>query len=509
MTFADIENADRRDRARRVRRRRRRRGPRERGRPHHRGREDDAREDGVHDPPHERRDLPADGGRAARRAAAAADGRRDNTEGQRTAFTVSVDARHGTTHRHLRRRPRHHRAHAVIDPATRPERPRPARPHLPAALPRGRRAQARRPHRGRGRPRPARRLHPAGVLAEIVNDDGTMARLPELEAFAAEHGLLLISIADLIRYRRHREKLVRRVSEARIPTQYGDFTALRVRVAARRRRAPGVRARRGGGQGERARARALRVPHRRRVRLDALRLRPAARPRDGARSPRRAPASSSTSAATRAAASASATSCAPTRCRTRAATPSRPTSSSGSRPTRASTASARRSSSTSASPTMRLMTNNPAKYGGIEGYGLEIVERVPLHVAAERARTSRYLRAKQDKLGHLLEHLECTELEPRRSGAVTAGAANVEGGAVSGEYATDVTYRGRARRDGDADRDRRGPVQRPHHRAAARRRRSARCATPASTRCRCTGCRARSSCRWSRNGSRRRARSTR
>ena len=62
------------------------------------------------------------------------------------------------------------------------------------------------------------------MLAEVVNDDGTMARMPQLEAFAAEHGLQLISIADLIRYRRHREKLVRRVSEARIPTRHGDFT---------------------------------------------------------------------------------------------------------------------------------------------------------------------------------------------------------------------------------------------------------------------------------------------
>ena len=52
--------------------------------------------------------------------------------------------------------------------------------------------------------------------------------------------------------------------------------------------------------------------------------------------------------------------------------------------------------------TMRLMTNNPAKYGGLEGYGLEIVERVPLHVTPTRENIS-YLRAKQDKLGHLLD----------------------------------------------------------------------------------------------------------
>jgi 3,4-dihydroxy 2-butanone 4-phosphate synthase/GTP cyclohydrolase II len=51
---------------------------------------------------------------------------------------------------------------------------------------------------------------------------------------------------------------------------------------------------------------------------------------------------------------------------------------------------------------MRLMTNNPAKYGGLEGYGLEIVERVPLHVAPNHENIS-YLRAKQEKLGHLLD----------------------------------------------------------------------------------------------------------
>src|SRR5262249_293432 len=68
-------------------------------------------------------------------------------------------------------------------------------------------------------------LTPAGVLAEIVNDDGSMARLPELHPSPSEHHLVMVSIADLIRHRRHHEKLVRRVSEARIPTQYGEFTA--------------------------------------------------------------------------------------------------------------------------------------------------------------------------------------------------------------------------------------------------------------------------------------------
>ncbi len=66
---------------------------------------------------------------------------------------------------------------------------------------------------------------PAGVLAEVVNDDGTMARLPELTVFAKEHGLKFISIADLIRYRRENERLVDPVSKARLPTVYGEFMA--------------------------------------------------------------------------------------------------------------------------------------------------------------------------------------------------------------------------------------------------------------------------------------------
>jgi 3,4-dihydroxy 2-butanone 4-phosphate synthase/GTP cyclohydrolase II len=66
---------------------------------------------------------------------------------------------------------------------------------------------------------------PAGVLCEVVNEDKTgMARLPELEVFADKHGLHLISIADLIRYRRRKDKLVRRIADARIPTDFGEFT---------------------------------------------------------------------------------------------------------------------------------------------------------------------------------------------------------------------------------------------------------------------------------------------
>ncbi|SNT65914.1 3,4-dihydroxy 2-butanone 4-phosphate synthase / GTP cyclohydrolase II [Asanoa hainanensis] len=73
-------------------------------------------------------------------------------------------------------------------------------------------------------------LRPAGVLCELVNDDGTMMRLPDLEKFSAEHDLAIISIADLIAYRRHHEKQVERVVETRIPTDHGVFTAIGYRA---------------------------------------------------------------------------------------------------------------------------------------------------------------------------------------------------------------------------------------------------------------------------------------
>jgi len=69
-------------------------------------------------------------------------------------------------------------------------------------------------------------LRPAGVLCELVNDDGTMMRLPELRVFAKEHDLPLVSIADLIQYRRHRERQVEQVVATRLPTEFGEFAAV-------------------------------------------------------------------------------------------------------------------------------------------------------------------------------------------------------------------------------------------------------------------------------------------
>ncbi len=69
-------------------------------------------------------------------------------------------------------------------------------------------------------------LQPAAVICEIMNDDGTMARMPELEVFAEKHALKIISVADLVRYRIHKEMLVRRVVETDLPTAYGVFRAV-------------------------------------------------------------------------------------------------------------------------------------------------------------------------------------------------------------------------------------------------------------------------------------------
>src|SRR5437588_4645022 len=148
----------------------------------------------------------------------------ENTESQRTAFTVSVDFRHGTT-TGISAGDRASTIAALIDPATRPAdlaRPGhtfPLRYREAGVLKRGGHTEA-----SVDLARMAG-LYPAGVLCEVVNADKTeMARLPELEPFAEEHGLLLISIADLIRHRRQREKLVKRVGEAIVPTQWGDLT---------------------------------------------------------------------------------------------------------------------------------------------------------------------------------------------------------------------------------------------------------------------------------------------
>ncbi len=331
----------------------------------------------------------------------------NNTEVQRTAFTVSVDARVGTT-TGISAPDRAATIKALLDPVTRPDdlaRPGhifPLRYREGGVLKRAGHTEA---------SVDLARLagcYPAGVLAEVTNDDGTMARLPELEKFAAEHNLQLISIADLIRFRRHREKLVRRVSEARIPTRHGDFTGyvfeslldgvehlafvrgevagqdnvlVRVhsecltgdvfgsmrcdcgvqldlaleRVAAEGRGAV-VYLRghegRGIGLGHKMRAYSLQDEGRDTVEANVELGFPPDSREYGIGSQILVDLGIST---------------------------------------------------------MRLMTNNPAKYGGLDGYGLEIVERVPLNSVPTNENIA-YLRTKQEKMGHILDLGELGEI---------------------------------------------------------------------------------------------------
>jgi 3,4-dihydroxy 2-butanone 4-phosphate synthase/GTP cyclohydrolase II len=148
-----------------------------------------------------------------------------NQDRKGTAFTVSADAREGVT-TGISAAERAHTIRLLADPATtagdlsRPGHVFPLRSREGGVL--------RRPGHTEAATDLARLagLRPAAALCEVVNDDGTMARLPELEAFAAEHGLTLITIADLVAYRRRTEKQAERVAEARIPTAHGEFRAV-------------------------------------------------------------------------------------------------------------------------------------------------------------------------------------------------------------------------------------------------------------------------------------------
>ena len=152
-----------------------------------------------------------------------------NTDRLRTAYTVSVDAKDGVS-TGISAADRAHTARVLADSATEPgDLTRPGhvfplryreggvlvrRGHTEAAVDLARLAG----------------LTPAGVLVEIVNDDGTMKRGPELRGFADEHDLALISIEDLVRYRRRHERHVERVAETRLPTDLGEFTAYGYRI---------------------------------------------------------------------------------------------------------------------------------------------------------------------------------------------------------------------------------------------------------------------------------------
>jgi 3,4-dihydroxy 2-butanone 4-phosphate synthase/GTP cyclohydrolase II len=327
-----------------------------------------------------------------------------NTEAQRTAFLVSVDLRQGTT-TGISSFDRAATVQALVDPSTRPgDLARPGH-ILPLEAREG--GVLKRAGHTEATVDLARMagLYPAGILCEIVDDKKMgMARTDELKGFAAEHGLHLISIAQMIRYRRQHEKLVKRVAEARIPTQWGDFTCyVYESMLDGEQHVAMVRGAVQGEEGVLVRVHSecltgdvfgsLRCDCG--VQLDAA-MRMIAEEGLGVLVYLRGHEGRGIGLGHKIRAY--------------------DLQDQGADTVDANVALGLPVDSREYGigaqilvdlgiTTMRLVTNNPAKYGGLEGFGLDIVERVP-SVVAPNPENIRYLRTKQERLGHLLEGLD-------------------------------------------------------------------------------------------------------
>ncbi|MDO8665649.1 MAG: 3,4-dihydroxy-2-butanone-4-phosphate synthase, partial [Gemmatimonadales bacterium] len=150
-----------------------------------------------------------------------------NTEAHETAFTVSVDAtaRFGVT-TGISAADRAKTIQVAIDPATVPgDLRRPGHVFPLQARPGGVLQRVGQTEASVDLARLAG-LYPAGVICEVLNADGTMARRPELEAFAGEHGITFITVAQIVAHRLRHERLVHRVAEARLPTPFGEWSII-------------------------------------------------------------------------------------------------------------------------------------------------------------------------------------------------------------------------------------------------------------------------------------------
>jgi 3,4-dihydroxy 2-butanone 4-phosphate synthase / GTP cyclohydrolase II len=329
----------------------------------------------------------------------------DNSESMGTAFTVSVDARHNTT-TGISAADRAETIRTLIHADSKPhDLARPGHIFPLRSVEGGVLRRAGHTEASVDLARMAG-LYPAGVVCEVVNEDGTMARLPDLELFAEEHGLLLISIADLIAYRRRSEKLVHRATEARIPTAFGTFRALAYESHDGRMHVALVK---GNPEGKdnvlvRVHSECFTGDVLGSIRCDCgIQLNEAMRKIDeegegvvvyirghegrgiGLRHKLEAYALQDEGLDTVEA----------------------NVELGFSADSRDYGVGAQILADLDLS-TMRLLTNNPTKRAGLEGYGLEIVERVPIE-SQPNSENLRYLQTKREKLGHILDTLAATD----------------------------------------------------------------------------------------------------
>ncbi len=152
----------------------------------------------------------------------------DNDSPYETAFTVSVEARDGV-HTGISAHDRARTIQVAMDPRTRPsDLVRPGHTFPLRARPNGVLERTGQTEAAVDLARLAG-LNPAGVICEIMNPDGTMARVPDLVPYCERHGVKMITVAQLVEYRRRTEKLVERTAEVRLPTEYGEFTGVAFR----------------------------------------------------------------------------------------------------------------------------------------------------------------------------------------------------------------------------------------------------------------------------------------
>jgi 3,4-dihydroxy 2-butanone 4-phosphate synthase/GTP cyclohydrolase II len=322
----------------------------------------------------------------------------DNSSRFDTAFCVSIEAKH-TTSTGISAHDRAATVRAAIDPSTKPaDLARPGHMFPLRARRGGVLVRAGQTEAAVDLARMAG-LYPAGVICEIMNDDGTMARVPELTKFTRRHGLPMITIADLIKYRMRHDRLVRRVAAASLPTDHGLFRVVAYEsLIDNETHVALVRGEIGDGQGilVRVHSRCLtgEVFHSSRCdcgrQLSVAMQRIAAENRGVLLYLNQEGRGIGLANKVRA-----------YELQDQGLDTVEANERLGFKPDQRDYGIGAQILGDLGVRTMRLLTNNPRKFVGLEGYGLSVVESVPLEVpASEFARV--YLKTKKEKLGHKL-----------------------------------------------------------------------------------------------------------